>query len=64
MDNTAEDPKKKKPPTITVRTQEGEVEEYPEKPGVMDYVKEAFKPTSTRASIDAVRRRREKYGQS
>lgn len=49
--------KKKKPPTVYVDGQE-----YPETPGVMDYVKEGFAPQNTRAQLDVIRRRRQKYG--
>lgn len=32
---------------------------FPKKPSTWDYVKEAFEPTSTRAMLDQVRRRRQ-----
>lgn len=53
--------KKKKDPTVLVRTEKG-YSEFPEKPGVFDYVKEAFEPTNTRAQLDAIRARKAKYG--
>ena len=31
---------------------------FPEKPGLMDHIAEAFEPTATRADLDAVRKRR------
>ncbi len=49
--------KKKRPPQVLVQGQL-----YPEKPGMLDYVKEAFEPNTTRAQLDAVRKRREKSG--
>lgn len=50
-----EQKKKKKDPTVYVAGQN-----FPEKPGLMDYVTEAFEPKSTRADLDAVRKRRAK----
>lgn len=35
---------------------------FPEKPGLMDYVKEGFEPTNTRAQLDVVRKRRAQSG--
>lgn len=46
--------KKKKEPTIIA-----DGKEFPVKPGFMDYAKEAFEPTATRAQIDVIRKRRQ-----
>lgn len=51
------DKKKKKEPTVMVNGQE-----FPEKPGLMDRLKEGFEDHSTRADLDAVRKRRARYG--
>lgn len=48
-----EQKKKKKDPTYYV-----EGKEYPVKPGVGDYISEAFEPTNTRAQLEVLRRRR------
>lgn len=49
------DEKKKK---YVVRA-DGSRQEFPEKPGMMDYVKEAFQPSDTRAQLEALRKRRQ-----
>jgi hypothetical protein len=35
---------------------------FPAKPGLMDYVTEAFEPTNTRAQLDTIRKRRANVG--
>lgn len=54
----------KKPKVIEVYDERSKsIKTFPEKPGFLDYVKEGFQPTDTRADIDAMRRRRAKLGQ-
>lgn len=38
---------------------DGSKQEFPEKPGMMDYMKEAFQPSDTRAQLEALRKRRQ-----
>ncbi len=55
------DEKKKKEPTVAVVTEAG-VKQYPAEPSLYDRLKEGFEPVTTRANLDAVRARRQKYG--
>ncbi len=50
---------KKKPDTIAVFDGKDN-KEFPEKPGVLDYVKEGFESSGVRADLNAIRRRRAK----
>lgn len=54
MDSYFDDKKRK----YVVRA-DGSKQEFPEKPGMMDYVKEAFQPSDTRAQLEALRKRRQ-----
>jgi hypothetical protein len=38
---------------------EGNLQEFPEKPGVLDTLKEGFLPTEVRVQLDVERKRRE-----
>jgi hypothetical protein len=52
-----DDRKKKKEPTVYVSGRE-----YPEKPGLLDRLKEGFEDQGTRSDLEVIRRRRAKYG--
>jgi hypothetical protein len=53
-----EEEKKKQDSSITVYDQDAkDYKTFPKKPGVIDYVKEGFENQTTRANIDAIRRR-------
>ena len=50
------DQKKKK---YIVNSDTVERKEFPEQPGMMDYVKEAFEDDNTKAQLEALRKRRQ-----
>ncbi len=53
--------KDEKDPNVRVYSEAG-VKAFPKEPNMWDRVKESFEPTNTRANLDAVRARRQKYG--
>jgi hypothetical protein len=53
---TEEEKKKKEDPKVRIGDKS-----FPEKPGLTDYVSEAFQPTNVRANLDAVRKARARY---
>jgi len=53
---------KKEPKDYTSNPDTRETRGFTQKPGAMDYVKEAFLPSIQRAQLEAVRKAREKAG--
>lgn len=57
-----DDEKKKEKMINFIDDSTKQVKQIPANPGFLDYVKEGFETNDTRAQINAIRRRREKYG--